>query len=146
MLPALEIPPGREIKETVMICSTTYRSALSVVGAMVMTLGTFSMLQASAPWDSPASPRSEAVGYQDTDLTRASNTARLYKRIHSAAVRVCAPLAGSGLGTKQRAHKCVDDAVAAAVAEINHPQLSALHSATIGRWQVSNARAAKSGV
>ena len=34
-----------------MICSTTYRTVLSVVGSMIMTLGTFSMLQASAPWD-----------------------------------------------------------------------------------------------
>ena len=30
-----------------MICSTIYRSILSLVGAVVVTLGTFSMLQAS---------------------------------------------------------------------------------------------------
>jgi|GEM_PF-917081 len=126
-----------------MICSTTYRTALSLVGAVVMTLGTFSMLRASAPWDSP---RSEVVGYHDADLTRPANTAKLYKRIHTAAERVCAPQAMACLGDKQRLSKCVNEAVTAAVAKINHPQLNALHSATIDRWQAANEQPVKHGV
>ena len=126
-----------------MICSTTYRSALSFVGAVVMTLGTFSMLQASAPWDTP---RSEVIGYYDVDFDRPASTARLYKRIHAAATRVCAPVASLDARTRLRVHECVDQAVARAVTEVNHPQLSALHSATISRWQASNGQPVKPGV
>ena len=126
-----------------MICSTTYRSALSLVGAVVMTLGTFSMLQASAPWDTP---RTEVVGYYDADFNRPASTARLYKRIHAAATRVCAPVVTPSTSTRQRVRECVDAAVAKAVSEVNHPQLSALHSATMSEWQASNEQLAKPGV
>jgi len=126
-----------------MICSTTYRTALSLVGAVIMTLGTFSILRASAPW---GSPRSEFVRYHDSDLNKPANTQRLYNRIHAAAERVCAPLKSGGLEARERLHACVDQAVAAAVANVNHPQLSALHSATIGRWQAASAQQVKPGV
>ena len=108
-----------------------------------MTLGTFSMLQASAPWDTP---RSEVVGYYDVDFNRPASTARLYKRIHAAATRVCAPVASLDARTRLRVHECVDQAVAKAVTDVNHPQLSALHSATISRWQASNGQPVKPGV
>lgn len=123
-----------------MICSTIYRSVLSFTGSLIMTLGTFSMLQASAPWESP---QSELVRYHNSDLTRPE---KLYKRIHAAAERVCAPLDGYGVNAGHYTHKCIDEAVAAAVAEINHPQLSALHSATITRWQAASERRVKPGV
>jgi UrcA family protein len=125
-----------------MICSTTYRTALSLVGAVVMTLGTFSMLQASAPWDAP---RSEVVGYHDADLTRPASTAKFYKRIRQAAEHVCAPQVTPGLAGKQRLQECVETAVATAVAKVNHPQLNALHSATIDRWQLASERLVKPG-
>jgi UrcA family protein len=126
-----------------MICSTTYRTVLSLVGAVIMTLGTFSMLQASAPWDTP---RSESVGYYNVDLSRPVSAERLYQRIHAAAERVCAPSVTPAASTRQRAHVCVDQAVNAAVAEVNHPQLSAVHSATMRRWQASNEAQVKPGV
>jgi len=126
-----------------MICSTTYRTVLAFGGAMIMTLGTFSILQASAPWDSP---RTEYVHYHDADLKQPANTVRLYKRIEAAAGRVCAPLDSGGLATKQSLDSCVERAIGTAVAEVNHPQLSALHSATMGRWQAANERPVKSGI
>ena len=70
-----------------MICSTTYRTVLSLTGAVIMTLGTFSMLQAS-----------------------------------------------------------VDQNFARAAARAESTQSTALHSATIDRWQVANERLAKPGV
>jgi UrcA family protein len=108
-----------------------------------MTLGTFSMLQASAPWDTP---RSEVVGYYTADLSRPADAARLYKRIRNAAARVCEPLVSATTGSRQRIHACVDQAVAAAIAEVNHPKLTALHSATMGQWQASREQLAKPGV
>lgn len=125
-----------------MICSTTYRTWLSVVGSVVMTLGTFSMLQASAPWDSP---RGEIIGYHDADLARPADAAKLYKRIRAAAVKVCEPLASPNFNSVQRVNACVNLAVADAVAKVNHPTLNALHSATMGRWQLANERRVKSG-
>jgi UrcA family protein len=122
-----------------MICSTTYRTALSFAASVIMTLGTFSMLQASAPW---GSPRSELVRYHDSDLDR---PAKLYQRINAAAERVCAPLADGGLAREQ-VHACVDHAVGAAVADINHPQLTQLHSATISRWRVASGQQVEPGV
>lgn len=126
-----------------MICSTTYRTALSLVGAAIMTLGTFSMLQASAPWDTP---RSEVVGYYDGDLKSPASAERLYKRIHVAATHVCEPVVSANTSSRQRIRECVDQAVAAAIAEVNHPRLTALHSATMGEWQASRERLAKPGV
>jgi UrcA family protein len=121
-----------------MICSTTYRSALSLAGAMIMTLGTFSMLQASAPWESH---RSEIVRYHDTDLNRPANATRVYARIHSAAEKVCEPL-GKGLAARAQFEACVEGAIADAVAKVNRPELDAVHSATIGGWRVASERSA----
>ena len=121
-----------------MICSTTYRSALSLAGAMIMTLGTFSMLQASAPWESH---RSELVRYHDADLNQAADATRLYARIHAAAEKVCAPL-GKGIAAHVQFEACIAGAVADAVSKVNRPELDAVHSATIGGWRVASERAA----
>ena len=126
-----------------MICSTTYRSGLSLAGAVIMTLGTFSMLQASAPWESH---RSELVRYHDAGLEQPANATRLYERIHEAAEKVCAPLAEGDANARSHLNACIDGAVAAAVAEVNRPQLSAIHSATIGRWHLASEGLVKPGV
>lgn len=126
-----------------MICSTTYRTALSLLGSVIMTLGTFSMLQASAPWEPH---RGELVRYHASDLDRPADVTRLYKRIHAAAEKVCAPHETGGLSASAYQRACVNQAVGDAVAKVNHPQLSALHSARIGRWQVASERLIKPGV
>jgi UrcA family protein len=120
-----------------MICSTTYRTLLSVAGSAIMMLGTFTLLKASAPW---GTPRGELVRYHDADL---NNPAKLYKRLHAAAERVCAPLKGDGLVNAQLMNACIEQAVGGAVANVNDPQLSALHSATIGRWQLASGQHVK---
>jgi len=125
-----------------MICSTHYRTALSLAGALIMTLGTFSMLQASAPWE-PS--RSELVRYHDADLSRPGEAARLYKRIHVAAEKVCAPLGAVDLSGHSKRRECIDTAVANAVTAVNRPELDALHSATIGGWRVASERLSKRG-
>ena len=122
-----------------MICSTTYRSALSLAGATIMTLGTFSMLQASAPWESH---RSEIVRYHDADLNQPADATRIYARIHAAAEKVCAPLAKGDAALRLHLESCVEGAVADAVSKVNRPELDAVHSATIGGWRVASERAA----
>ena len=125
-----------------MICSTHYRTALSLAGALIMTLGTFSMLQASAPWEPN---RGEIVRYHDADLTSPAEVARLYKRIHIAAAKVCAPLGATDLSGHSKRRECIDTAVSQAVSDVNRPELNALHSATIGGWQVASERLSKRG-
>lgn len=126
-----------------MICSTHYRTALSFLGAVIMTLGTFSMLQASAPWESH---RGKLVRYHDADLNQPANATRLYKRIHTAAEKVCAPFAEGSARLRSHLDECIDGAVSKAVTEVNRPQLDAVHSARIGGWRVASERLASPGV
>ena len=126
-----------------MICSTHYRTALSIVGAVIMTLGTFSMLQASAPWEPQ---RGQLVRYHEADLDQPASATRLYKRIHTAAEKVCAPLAKGDAKLRSHLDECIDDAVTNAVTEVNRPQLDAVHSARIGGWRVASERLASPGV
>jgi UrcA family protein len=126
-----------------MICSTTYRSALSLAGALIMTLGTFSMLQASAPWESH---RGEIVRYHDADLNQPASATRLYERIRVAARKVCEPQASVDLSLHSQYRHCVDVAVGQAVRAVNRPELDAVHSATIGKWRVASERLVKPAV
>lgn len=122
-----------------MLCSTTYRTLLSFVGSLVLTLGTFGMLRASA-WDTS---HRQAVGYHTADLASPAGAARVYHRIQAAAERVCSP-APTGLPSVQTAHReCVRQAVVNAVADIDNPQLSAVHSATMSRWRLADAQRVK---
>lgn len=123
-----------------MICSTTYRTLLSLAGSAILTLGTLGVLQASAQGDGP---HGQAVSYHAEDLAKPAYAARIYRRIQKAAEKVCdnAPL--YNLGERNLLRRCVDESVAKAVADINHPQLNALHSATIKQWQAVNAQPQK---
>ena len=79
---------------------------------------------AAAPVASPGDTitQSTVVSFHDLDLSKPADAARLYARIRQAAARVC-PSRWEDL--PQRG--CYDEAVAAAVARINKPLLSARH-------------------
>ena len=79
---------------------------------------------AAAPVASPGDKitQSTVVRYYDLDLSKPADAARLYARIRHAAARVCPSSWGD---SPQR--DCYDAAVAAAVARINKPLLSARH-------------------
>lgn len=64
------------------------------------------------------------VQFADLDLDREAGVARLYSRIKGAARRVCDQQASDQQETKPTYPVCVRQAVATAVARIDHPRLS----------------------
>jgi UrcA family protein len=73
---------------------------------------------------------SRRVRFADLDLTRSAGAAILYSRIHSAAREVCEPAIVRFpqkwmVGTR----RCVDEAIARAVADVNAPALTSYYLA-----------------
>jgi UrcA family protein len=66
-----------------------------------------------------AVPLRAAVVIADLDLANASGVRTLQQRIHSAARRVCAPLAGRSLHDKQVFSACMERAVEEALAQVD---------------------------
>jgi UrcA family protein len=71
---------------------------------------------------------SKIVSYRDLNLDTTAGAKVLYARIRSAAFEVCAPFDGGELARKVRWHSCYDHAVESAVAQVDKPSLTALHS------------------
>jgi len=74
--------------------------------------------------------RSETVKFQDLNVSSPAGVEVLYRRIHFAAKRVCAPPAG--WAAPVGAATCTKDAEARAVAKVNLPQLTAYYQAKTG--------------
>ncbi len=96
----------------------------SVAGAAAMLLACVF----AAPSASAAGPNDQArtvnVNYQDLNLDTNAGVEALYRRIHSAAQRVCAVSGQTELGASAEA-KCSKEAEAQAVEQINLPALTA---------------------
>jgi UrcA family protein len=75
----------------------------------------------------PSGTRSTEVSFRDLDLNTQSGAAKLYRRIQGAAQRVCGyePTLAQAQSIWRR---CVLPTVDAAVAQVNNPLLTALHS------------------
>jgi UrcA family protein len=69
--------------------------------------------------------RLQVVGYKDLNLDQPRDVARLFGRISSAADRVCGPSSYAGYPKSALYQSCYSDAVARAVARIDHPALTA---------------------
>jgi UrcA family protein len=79
----------------------------------------------------PAAAPSRVVNLKDLDLSRSTDVRTLYGRIGNAAWRVCSDLAPMGNGPSGIENgKCRRALVEAAVAEVNHPALTAYHAKT----------------
>ena len=75
--------------------------------------------------DSRVMVKSELVRYDDIRLISTVGAAVLYGRLRSAADRTCGGPADSlPLAQKQRYKACMDEALANAVADVNHPVLT----------------------
>ena len=74
--------------------------------------------------DALVNVKTETVRYDDLRLTSRVGVAVLYGRLRSAAERACAPLESQQLAAKGRYRACYDDAMARAVAGVNHPGLT----------------------
>ena len=69
----------------------------------------------------------QVVRYAELDLTRPAGVAILYKRINTAAFEVCEPDGVWAVATVPSVRRCVDAAVARAVADVNAPALTDYH-------------------
>ena len=79
----------------------------------------------SALADEPA--KSIKVGYADLDLSTQAGAATLYNRIRGAARQVCG-YEGASFEDKAIWKSCFTGAIDNAVATVNNPRLTALHS------------------
>jgi len=85
------------------------------------------LLGTTVAWAGPPATRSVEVSFRDLDLNTASGAAKLYRRIQAAARSVC-----QYEPTSPRENSiwqyCVRPTVDAAVAKVNNPLLTELHS------------------
>lgn len=76
--------------------------------------------------------RSKVVKYDDLNLSTQAGVERLYTRIRSAARTVCGPTYGASLATapatSARRRRCMDDAIASAVKQVDNTILTAMHN------------------
>jgi UrcA family protein len=96
----------------------------SIVAASLITLG----FAAGASAADDIEQLSKIVRYGDLNLETTAGAKVLYARIRSAAGEVCAPFEGRELTRQVRWHSCYDHAVESAVAQVDKPSLTALHS------------------
>ena len=90
-------------------------------------LVTICLLGVTTAWADPSGTRSAEVSFRDLDLHTQSGAAKLYRRIQGAAQRVCGYEATLVKAQSIWEH-CVRPTVNAAVAKVNNPQLTALHT------------------
>jgi UrcA family protein len=85
------------------------------------------LLGVATAWADPSETRSTEVSFRDLDLNTPSGAAKLYRRIQGAAQRVCGYEATLVKAQSIWQH-CVLPTVDAAVAKVNNPLLTALHT------------------
>jgi UrcA family protein len=73
------------------------------------------------------------VAYGDLNLDSRQGTKVLYARLRNGAEDVCSSFEGRDLFFKRLWQACFDQAVAAAVVQVNRPGLTTLHSQTVNR-------------
>lgn len=72
--------------------------------------------------------KSQTVSFADLDLSKPAGAQTLYKRIQKAARHVCGPIDKYMYVTPRKAFReCYQEAIAAAVAQVDRPSLTALH-------------------
>ena len=100
------------------LCTTLY----CLCGAMTL----LALQTASAGDDALPSRR---VSYADLDISKPAGAKVLYRRIEAAAHQVCGFEGMKGLAATDRSRACIDQAITAAVTQVNSVALSDLHSA-----------------
>jgi UrcA family protein len=101
------------------LCNTLY----CLCGAMTLLA-----LQTTASAGDDALP-SRRVSYADLDISKPAGAKVLYRRIEAAAHQVCGIEGMKGLAATYRSRACIDQAITAAVTQVNSVALSDLHSA-----------------
>jgi UrcA family protein len=98
---------------------------------LAVILASFNAVAAAEQWG--AEPAKQIVRFADLDLTRSAGVAVLYARIRSAAREVCEPVGDRALQAILSTHRCVDEAIARAVSEVNAPRLTSYYAAKTGQ-------------
>jgi UrcA family protein len=106
---------------------TTARSISKTALAAVAALLVGSTFAAT-----PAGTLQQKVSYADLNLTRAEGITILYKRLHSAAEIVCAPLESRELTLRSQWLACVHSSISRAVAQVDVPALTSYAQAREG--------------
>jgi UrcA family protein len=104
--------------------------------ALVLFLGIGCAVSHADPASSP-SQRSTAVHYNDLSLDRAVDVKTLYRRIETAADRVCGPREVTGSHLPAPSYlPCYDVAVRQAVESVANPALSAYYQSLPGHASI----------
>jgi UrcA family protein len=101
------------------------RATLTVLAFGLVGFGASVATAANAAGDSPA----VSVHYSDLNLATEQGTLALYQRIVSAARQVCPANTGPNARLAAQARRCVDEAVARAVQEVQSAKLAELQAA-----------------
>jgi UrcA family protein len=107
------------------------KSIASIVAASLVAIGWIAAA-GSAHAGEIGNPLTKTVVYGDLNLDTDAGARVLFFRLRSAAKQVCSPLAGRGLNLQSRWQACYDNAMASAVAQVNHTTVTALYASTLG--------------
>jgi UrcA family protein len=102
-------------------CTTGARGMLTAFGA---TLALF-----AATGHASDDPLQKAVRYADLNLSKSEDASQLYARLERAASVVCRTYEGFELSRKRMQEACEQEALSAAVAQVDNAALTALHTA-----------------
>jgi UrcA family protein len=107
------------------------------IAASILTAG-FLILSSAAMGDTAQAVEARqydrtVVAFGDLNLDSQQGTKALYARLRNGAEDVCSSFEGRDLFFKRLWQACFDQAVAAAVAQVNRPSLTTLHSQTVKR-------------
>ena len=97
-----------------------------VVGA-VLAIAAATLIADIAAAKEPGAA-SSVVNYSDLDLTQSADTARLYARLKYASQKVCSSYDSRDLRMQRLHTACLDQALSAAVEQVNDAKLSSMHA------------------
>ncbi len=110
----------------------------SVITALATAVALSAPSFAAAPAQAQPAAPTQVVHFADLDLSTGAGVHMLYGRIRTAAWQVCSKIvaptnAASGMENLQ----CRETLIDAAVAQVNRPALTALHTGKVGRRLVA---------
>jgi UrcA family protein len=117
---------------------TTIKSqfiAASILAASFLVLCSTAMGDTVQAVGTPLYDRT-VVAFGDLNLESQQGAKALYARLRNGAEDVCSDFEGRDLFFKRLWQTCFDQAIAAAVVQINRPRLTTLHSQTVKRTTV----------
>ena len=107
---------------------TTANPLRTLIAAAIFGAVASGFSVASVATDSIEAPH-VVVKYGDLDVSNPQGAAALYRRIHSAAERVCPRLESHDLASAARSNACIHKAITDAVTAVNQPALVAEYNA-----------------